>query len=109
MTEDRESRATPAWRIDRSGEFGSYAVRGWRYTDLAIWHVNIWLKSEERPELTYVVAAGEFYPETVTTEEKFGVLHLIAGWEANPTQKPSTETDLSKAIKTARNIRRVES
>lgn len=82
MTVKNNSLQTSAWRIERSGEFGSYAVSAWRYTDLAIWHVNIWLRTDRRPERTYVVAAGEFYPATVTAEEQFGVLRLIAAWEA---------------------------
>jgi hypothetical protein len=88
MTVNGKSFATSAWRIERSGEFGDYVVSGWRYTDLTIWHVNVWQKSDQRPAQTYVVAAGEFYPEPVTPGEKFGVFGLIAAWEAAEPKNP---------------------
>ena len=72
----------PSWRIERSGNFGGYVVSGWRYTDLAIWHVKLWSKNESNPQQTYIVAAGELYPDTILPAERFAVLRLIAMWEA---------------------------
>jgi hypothetical protein len=77
------SAITTIWRTERSGIFGEYVVSGWRYTDLAIWHVKIWSTSDEEAERTYVVSAGEFYPESIAPPEKFAAQQLIAFWEAD--------------------------
>jgi hypothetical protein len=71
------------WRIERSGNFGGYAVSGWRYTDPAVWHLKVWSISDDKPEQTYIVSAGEFYPESIGPAEKFAALRLIAFWEAD--------------------------
>ena len=82
--DDLAARTRPApWKIERSGEFAGYAVSGWRYDGLAIWHVKLWPKSNNQPARTYTVAAGEFYPENVTPTERFAVLRLLAMWEAD--------------------------
>lgn len=77
--------AAPAtdWRTERSGRFGGYAVSGWRYNDLAIWHVKVRSMSEDNPGRSYVVSAGEFYPASVGPAEKFATLGLIAFWETD--------------------------
>jgi hypothetical protein len=69
------------WRLERSGSFGGYAVSGWRYSDLAIWHLKVWSISDDKPEQTYIVSVGEFYPESIAPAEKFAALRLIAFWE----------------------------
>jgi hypothetical protein len=66
------------WGIERSGSFGGYAVSGWRYIDLAIWHVTVWSIRDDKPGNTYVVSSGEFYPNSVAPAEKFAALRLIA-------------------------------
>jgi len=71
------------WRIERSGNCGGYAVSGWRYTDLAIWHLKIWSISDDKPEQTYIFSAGEFYPQPISPAEKFAALRLIVFWEAD--------------------------
>ena len=71
------------WAIERSGNLEGYAVSGWRYTDLAIWHLKVWSISHDEPEQTYVVSAGEFYPESIAPAERFAALRLIALWEAD--------------------------
>jgi hypothetical protein len=80
---DPDSPTTPSWRAERSGHFGEYAVSGWRYTDLAIWHVKVWSAGDDNPVRSYVVSAGEFYPDSVTSEDRFAILRLIAFWDAN--------------------------
>jgi hypothetical protein len=77
------SQTCTARRTERSGSFGGYAVSGWRYVDLAIWHLTVWSISDDKPGQTYVVLAGEFYPESVSPAEKFAALRLIAFWEAD--------------------------
>jgi hypothetical protein len=69
-------------RTERSGRFRGYAISGWRYNDLAIWHVKVRSISEDNPGRSYVVSAGEFYPESAAPAEKFAALSLIASWEA---------------------------
>jgi hypothetical protein len=76
------SAITSIWRTERSGNFGEYTVSGWRYSDVAIWHVKVWLTTGEEPEETYLVSAGEFYPELVAPSEKLAALRLITFWEA---------------------------
>ena len=76
-------RKPAAWKMERSGEFGEFAVSGWRYHGLAIWHVKLWSKNNEDPERSYTVTAGAFYPQTVAPSEKFAVLRLLALWEAD--------------------------
>ena len=71
------------WRIERSGEFAGYAVTGWRYHGLAIWHVKLWAKHNDEPERSYIVNAGEFSPQTLLPAERFAVLRLLAMWEAD--------------------------
>jgi hypothetical protein len=71
------------WRTERSGSFGGYAVSGWRYIDLAIWHVMVWSIGDDKPGQTFVVSAGEFYPQSVTPAEKFAALRLISFWEVD--------------------------
>ena len=76
------SDATDNWVKKRSGQFEGYVVSGWRYSDLAIWHVKVWSMSDGEPGETYVVSAGEFFPESIAPAEKFAALRLIAYWEA---------------------------
>jgi hypothetical protein len=71
------------WRTERRGQVGGYAVSGWRYNDLAIWHVKVRPIRDRNPGKSYVVSAGEFYPEAVLPVEKYATLHLIAFWEAD--------------------------
>jgi hypothetical protein len=80
---ESNSRATPAsaWKIERSGNFGGFEVTGWRYSNLAIWHVKVWSINDGKPGQSYVVAAGEIYPESLTPSERFATLRLIAFWE----------------------------
>src|ERR1700685_4496203 len=70
-------------RMERSGSFGGYAVSGWRYSDLAIWHLKVWSIGDDKTEQTYIVSVGEFYPESIAPAEKFAALRLIAFWEAD--------------------------
>jgi hypothetical protein len=53
------------------------------YTDLAIWHLKIWSTSDDETEQTYVVSAGEFYPESIAPPGKLAALRLIAFWEVD--------------------------
>jgi hypothetical protein len=76
--------AIPAiWRIERSGNLGGYAVFGWRYTDLAIWHLKVWSNGDDQPEQSYVVSAGEFHPDSIAPAERSAALRLVAFWEAD--------------------------
>jgi len=72
-----------SWRTERSGRFGGYVVSGWRYNDLAIWHVKVRPIGEDNPGRSYVVSAGEFYPESLAPAEKSATLGLIAFWETD--------------------------
>jgi hypothetical protein len=74
----------PEEQIERHGTFEGYEVEGWRYSELAIWHIRTWLKTAKDSAKTYVVAAGEFYPSTIPRDERFAVLHMIAMWETSP-------------------------
>jgi hypothetical protein len=76
-----KNRSPFAPRIEQKGRSGDYLVSGWRYADLAIWHVNVSPSSDQSPEQIYMVAAGEFYPELLSSEAKHAVLRLIAVWE----------------------------
>jgi hypothetical protein len=71
------------WRIERNGNFGGYAVSGWRYSDLAIWHLKVWSIGDDKPQQTYIVSVREFYPGSIAPAEKFAALRLIAFWEAD--------------------------
>jgi hypothetical protein len=71
------------WRIERSGNFGGYAVSGWRYSDVPIWHLKVWSIADDKPEQTYIVSVGGFYPESIAPAEKFAALRLMAFWEAD--------------------------
>jgi hypothetical protein len=82
-TSDLHSATSITWRAERSGSFGGYSVSGWRYIDLAIWHVTVSLVSDGKPGKRYVISAGEFYPNSVSRVEKFAALRLIAFWEAD--------------------------
>ena len=83
LRSESELPADPNWKAERSGHFGGYVVSGWRYKDLAIWHLRVWCISDNEPVRSYVVLAGEFYPEPGTAEERFATLRLVALWEAN--------------------------
>jgi hypothetical protein len=78
-----------AWRTERSGEFGGFAVSGWRYAEIAIWHMKISVQMYDKPEKAYVVTAGEFYPDTASEAEKVAMIHLISQWETEGVEKPS--------------------
>jgi hypothetical protein len=82
-----ESNVALNWKAERSGHFGGYIVSGWRYKDLAIWHLRVWCVSDDMPVRSYVVLAGEFYPEPSSSEERFATLRLVALWEANGLEK----------------------
>ena len=77
----QKNRSPFAPRIELKGRSGAYLVSGWRYADLAIWHVNVSPSADQSPEQMYLVAAGEFYPELLSSEAKQAVLRLIATWE----------------------------
>jgi hypothetical protein len=80
-TSDPGSATPPTWRTERTGSFEGYSVSGWRYIDLAIWHVTVWSVSDDLPGKPYVILAGEFYPGSVSPAERFAALRLIALWE----------------------------
>ena len=80
---NRHSAIPAPWRIERNGNFGGYAVSGWRYSDLAIWHLKVWPIGDDSPEQTYTVSVGEFYPGSIAPAERFAALRLIAFWEAD--------------------------
>jgi hypothetical protein len=71
------------WRVERKGNFAGYTVSGWRYSDLAIWHLKVWPIGDDSPEQTYIVSVGEFYPESIAPAERFAALRLIGFWEAD--------------------------
>jgi hypothetical protein len=79
----RHSATDTSWKSERSGTFSGYTVSGWRYIDIAIWHITVWSSTDDEPGRTYVVSAGEFFPELVASPEKFAILRLIALWEAD--------------------------
>ena len=71
----------PHWRIDRSGQHESYLVSGWRYSELPVWHITMQQPNKGKQGQSYLVVAGEFYPDSVSRAEREAVLHLIADWE----------------------------
>ena len=71
------------WRVERKGNFGGYTVSGWRYSDLAIWHLKVWPIGDDSPEQTYIVSVGEFYPESIAPAERFAAQRRIGFWEAD--------------------------
>jgi hypothetical protein len=75
-----------SWRIERMGEFGGYTVSGWRYSNLAIWHVEVCSLSDGNPAQAYVVSAGELFPASFEPAERFATLHLIDIWETDDLQ-----------------------
>lgn len=91
--------ATPVlWRVERSGNFGGYAVSGWRYSDLAIWHLKVWSIGDDKPEQTYIVSVGEFYPGSIAPAEKFAALRFIAFWEAEGFRKSALPERGNQAV-----------
>jgi hypothetical protein len=71
----------PHWRIDRNGKHESYSVSGWRYSELAVWHITMQPPNNGRQGQPYLVVAGEFYPDNLSQAERDAVLYLIAAWE----------------------------
>jgi hypothetical protein len=67
-----------SWKIERSGTFDGFEIVGWRYSDLAIWHIKCWSKTGKDPAKAFMVAGGEFYPVTVSEEERFAILHVLS-------------------------------
>ena len=71
----------PQWRIDKSGRHESFLVSGWRYSELAVWHITMQPPNKGKDGQSYLVVAGEFYPDSLSHAERDAVLHLITDWE----------------------------
>jgi hypothetical protein len=80
-----------AWRTERSGEFGSYSVSGWRYAEIPVWHVSVSMNLYDKPERKYVVRGENFFPDTASASEKNAALHLISVWEAAGLDRPGAQ------------------
>lgn len=78
-----------AWKTERTGKFQGISVSGWRYADIAIWHVTVLPQRAGMRKPTYVVAAGEFHPNTAEPAEKVAVTELIRQWEAERLDAPT--------------------
>jgi hypothetical protein len=76
-----EPTATESWKIERSGTFEDYEIVGWRYSELAVWHIKAWLKGSNGSATTYLVAAGEFYPSRIDRSERFAIMRMLSLWE----------------------------
>jgi|HubBroStandDraft_6_1064221.scaffolds.fasta_scaffold3971122_1 hypothetical protein len=75
------STSSSSQKFERSGNFEGYEVVGWRFPEIVIWHIKTWPKNATDPAKAYVVAGGEFYPNTISQDERIAVLHLLWIWD----------------------------